>query len=292
MAALKYLLLFCWLGLAQAEPMPAAAREPWEVRDAQLQAGLQAVVEQLGLATAVKDGRLALAIMDVTQPKQPAYADLNGDRMYYAASLPKIAILLGAFAKARDLGSMPAPVYETAYRMIRYSNNQAATETLAWVGNAYLLQLLESPELRLYDRQRNGGLWVGRAYANTQPTFMRDPLHDTSHGANVLQIVRFWHLLAQGRLLSQEVSRQMKEMMGNPYFNNKFVLGLRKHPALCIYRKTGTFQDNHGDGALIETVVDGQVTRRFILAGLAHDKAGGEWLQRLADPLYELLLRR
>ena len=38
--------------------------------------------------------RLAVGIVDMHDPTHIAYATVNGDNMMYAASLPKIAILL------------------------------------------------------------------------------------------------------------------------------------------------------------------------------------------------------
>ena len=84
---------------------------------------------------------------------------------------------------------------EKLTRMIRNSSNSAATEILQRVGMDYLAELLQSPRYRLYDPERNGGLWVGKAYGKT-PAWKRDPLHNLSHGATALQVARF--LLSAG----------------------------------------------------------------------------------------------
>ena len=68
-----------------------------ESRDAELQTGLESVLTGLGLNAAVQRGQLAIALVDVTDIDKPRVAAVNGDRMIYAASLPKIATLLGAF---------------------------------------------------------------------------------------------------------------------------------------------------------------------------------------------------
>ena len=54
-------------------------------------------LHRLGLSRAAERKWLALAVVDVTDPRSPRVAAVNGDDMLYAASLPKIAILLGAF---------------------------------------------------------------------------------------------------------------------------------------------------------------------------------------------------
>jgi len=59
---------------------------------------------------------------------------LNGHDMVYAASLPKIAILLGAFVEAErgDSRRHRAPCRDD--HMIRFSSNEDATRVLKWVG--------------------------------------------------------------------------------------------------------------------------------------------------------------
>src|SRR5262245_11565614 len=70
--------------------------------DVGLQRGLERVVHDAGLTAEVDAGRLALALVDVTDVRAPRLAMLNGDEMMYAASLPKVAILLGAFSEAES----------------------------------------------------------------------------------------------------------------------------------------------------------------------------------------------
>lgn len=269
---------------------PAPYPELWASgsHDGALEASLKQTVGTLDLMQRVERGTLSIAVADITDLQQPRYADLNGEQMYYAASLPKIAILLGAFYKSHASGEpMPGTVMEDALLMIRYSNNQAATRVFNWVGFDFLRTILESEQFKLYDRERNGGLWVGRAYAS-ESEYMRDPLHQTSHGANALQIARYWYFLATGRFVNPQISETMKTMMGNPVFNNKFVLGLKSRPGLRIFRKTGTFRASHADGALIE-VGDGPQQRRYIMTGLVNEGGGGAMLTQLAAPLYDLL---
>ena len=137
-----------------------------------------------------------------------AYA--NPNEMMYAASLPKIAILLGAFERINS-GEMTLneATRDKLALMIRNSSNHAATEMLNKVGKSYLADLLQSPRYRLYDPARNGGLWVGKEYAKSG-AWKRDPLHNLSHGATALQVARFYYLLQTGQLVSPELSRQMK----------------------------------------------------------------------------------
>ena len=78
----------------------AAAHEPEiDLRrsaDPVLPHSLEEVVAAQGQARAVAEKHLALSLVDLSSPGRPRLAMLNGDTMLYAASLPKIAILLGA----------------------------------------------------------------------------------------------------------------------------------------------------------------------------------------------------
>jgi beta-lactamase class A len=58
-------------------------------RDSELQAAMERVVADAGLSGEVAGGLLALALVDATDPAAPRLAMLNGDRMMYAASMPR-----------------------------------------------------------------------------------------------------------------------------------------------------------------------------------------------------------
>jgi beta-lactamase class A len=256
----------------------------WSSADAQLQQGLNDLVKVHGLDGAARDGRLAVALADITDPTAPRVAAINGDRMMYAASLPKIAILLGAMDKSQHGVEPDATVRQDIEQMIRYSSNPAATRVLEWVGRDELLALLQSPRLRLYDPARNGGLWVGKDYGG-RPAYQRDPLHNLSHGATAMQVARLFQLLDSGSLLDAEHSERMKAVLADSGIHHKFVKGLESRPEAKVYRKSGTWQHFHADGALVETG-----GRTLVLVGLADDPRGGDWLAEIAAPLYDLAL--
>jgi beta-lactamase class A len=257
----------------------------WEFGDPALQAGLESTLDQLGLKQPVRDGRLAVTVADITDLRAPRVASVNGDAMMYAASLPKIAILLGAYHKAQALGTdIPEDLREDVVQMIRYSSNPSATRVLGWVGREDLLALLQSPGLRLYDPRHNGGLWVGKDYASDN-AFHRDPLHNLSHGATTMQVARLFYLLEAGQLLDPAHTRGMKAALGDPGIAHKFVKGLAGHPEAKIYRKSGTWKQFHADGALVESG-----GRRMVMVALAEDPHGGQWLVDLAAPLHDLVL--
>jgi beta-lactamase class A len=168
--------------------------------------------------------------------------------------------------------------------MIRYSSNQAATRMLNRVGKQYLATLLQSPRYRLYDRSRNGGLWVGKPYGRGQ-AWKRDPLHHLSHGATTFQVARFYYLLETGQLVSPELTREMKAMLGNPGINHKFVKGLGQYrPGSTIYRKSGSWRTYHADSAIVE-----RNGRRYIAVAIANNRHGGQWMKRLIVSLDDLV---
>lgn len=256
-----------------------------EARDTELQRGLEAVVADLGLAGEVRAGRLSLALVDVTERDAPRLAMLNGDEMMYAASLPKIAILLGALVEA-EAGRMPIDVtrLQTMIRMIRYSSNEDATRVLEWVGGERLLDILQSPRFRLYDAAGTGGLWVGKTYGK-EAAYRRDPIHHLSHGATAFQVARLYYLLANDALLTPRLNDLMKEILSNPGIHHNFVKALEGIPGLRIFRKSGTWKEHHADSALVE-----YGAHRYILVGIADHAQGGEWLVRLGRALHHLVV--
>jgi beta-lactamase class A len=253
--------------------------------DAPLQRGLESVVRELGLTAEVEAGRLSLALADLSRRDAPRLAMLNGHAMVYAASLPKLAILLGAFVEA-ERGRIPLDDMhlDEITRMMRFSSNEAATRVLDWVGRDRLLAILQSPDIALYDPKRNGGLWVGKSYGR-EDAYRRDPINNLSHGATAFQVARFYWLLDNGHLVGAPFTPLMKQALSEPGIRHKFVKGLASRPGVEIYRKSGTWQDFHADSALVEAG-----RHKFVMVGLAHHKDGGEWLVRLAAPMHDLVV--
>lgn len=279
--SLIVLFLFAALPVLAQPPYPPLER----CADPGLQQRLEYSLACLRLKGAAADKSLCIALVDITDPQAPRMASVNGDHMVYAASLPKIAILLGAFERAaRGDMVLDGATRATLTRMIRNSSNAAATEMLNRVGKPFLAELLQSPAYRLYDPARNGGLWVGKDYGKA-PAWRRDPLHNLSHGATAFQVARFYYLLETGRLVSPEMSREMKTILGNPAIRHKFVKGLENaRPGSRIYRKSGSWGPYHADSAIVE-----RNGRRYIAVALANNPAGGRWLSKLIVSLDDLV---
>jgi len=281
-ASFLYTLIFLCTSLpAWADGYPSL----WDRQDTRLQKQLSATLSSMGLDQAVRNKKLSVALVDITNLDKPRVAAVNGDQMLYAASLPKIAILLGAFVEIEE-GSMALDqrTRESLTRMIRVSSNQEATRMLNRVGKERLLRILQSDKFHLYDPEVNGGLWVGKEYGKSA-AFKRDPLHNLSHGATAMQVARFYYLLETGRLVGNNLSAEMKSMLGDPGINHKFVKGLADFPDARIYRKSGSWKQWHADSALVEA--DGH---KYIIVGLAEDANGGLWLSRLIKPIHEFMV--
>jgi len=254
--------------------------------DPVLQKQLETLIRKKGLQKAVSQERFAIALVDITDAKKPRMAAINGDVMEYAASLPKIAILLAAFVQIEQGKLELDKKLETDLtKMIRNSSNAAATRVLDLVGREELLRILESPRFMFYDRRYDGGLWVGKAYAK-KGAYRRDPLHQISHGITAIQGARFYYLLDTNRLVGPELTVKMKQILSRPAINHKFVKGLKARPGVKLYRKSGTWKQFHADSALVEFGA-----YKYIIVGLAEDSKGGGWLESLAAPLHDLVVK-
>jgi beta-lactamase class A len=255
------------------------------VQDAHLEAGLLRKIEALGMARAAREKRLAAILVDITILDEPRLAGINEHEMMYAASLPKIAILLGAFQKAADDGKPVDPLSLTMLtRMIRNSSNTAATTMLERTGFEYIAEVLTSARYHLYDEDGDGGLWVGKPYASGK-AWKRDPLDHLSHAATAFQVARFYYLLESDRLVNPEASAQMREILSDPAIEHKFVRGLEvTKTGSRIWRKSGTWRSYHADSALVER--DG---RRYIAVAMANDPEGESWLSELIVAMDDLI---
>ncbi len=285
-------LLLAAITLLTLQPLSAAAYSGDEYPklresvDPLLQQRLEQLIRNSGLQQAVEQMRLAIALVDITDPKKPRMAAINGDVMEYAASLPKIAILLTAFVQIEQGKIVLDEKLEADMTsMIRHSDNAAATRVLDLVGREELLRTLQSPKFMFYDKRYDGGLWLGKAYAKAG-AYQRDPVNQISHGATAVQAARFYYLLETNRLVNPELTHKMKQILADPAVNHKFVKGLKARPGAKLYRKSGTWKQFHADSALVE-----YGSNNYIIVGLAEDPQGGKWLEQLAAPLHDLVVK-
>jgi beta-lactamase class A len=223
--------------------------------------------------------RMAVGLVDLQNPYQARFASINGNEMMYAASLPKIAILLAAMDAIENGELKESPtVYEKLNAMIRRSNNQASTWMIDQLGYDKIESVLTDPRYELYDREYGGGLWVGKRYAASGAR-NPDPIKGLSHAASVSQVCRFYYLLANGKLVNYERSKQMLGIMDRPGLHHKFVFTLdRIAPEASVYRKSGSWRDFHSDSVM---VWGKNPSRRYILVALTQDAEGEKIIRDL-----------
>jgi beta-lactamase class A len=137
-----------------------------------------------------------------------------------------------------------------------------------------------------YSAQQGGGLWVGRHYGKSVERH-GDPLADHSHAATVRQLLRYYLLLEQDKLVSPEASKVMREIFVSPEIPHddiKFVRGLADRPELQIRRKWGSWENWLHDSAVIQGP-----GRHYILVGLTEHPKGDDYLVDLAGAVDALM---
>lgn len=231
--------------------------------------------------------KMAVGIVDLSDPDNVRFARINGDYMMYAASLPKIAILLAAM-DAIEKGTLleTAEVKKDMRLMISKSNNQASTRMIDRVGYEQIEAVMTDPKYEFYDEDKGGGLWVGKRYGGGGKT-NREPLKNLSHAASVTQVCRYYYLLANGKLVNENRSKQMLDIMENPYLHHKFVNTLDKiAPNARLFRKSGSWRTYHSDSIL---VWGKDPNRRYILVALIDDANGEQIIRDLVVPVEKVI---
>lgn len=235
----------------------------------------------------IQQNKLAVGVIDLSNQDQISYARINGSYMMYAASLPKIAILLAAMdaLEKGELKETPE-VKKDMKIMISKSSNQAATRMIDRLGFDKIESVLTDEKYNLYDEEHGGGLWVGKRYASSGGT-NREPLQNLSHAATVNQVCRFYYLLVNGELVNAKRSKQMLGIMENPALHHKFVNTLDQiAPEAKLFRKSGSWKNFHSDSIL---VWGKDPKRRYILVALVNDASGEKIIRNLVKPIEKVL---
>jgi beta-lactamase class A len=200
-------------------------------------------------------------------------ADARGRRIFGATLAdPRRADFTAAFREDLRL---------SIYR----SDNAAATRALESVGHAYVAAFLWGAGL--YDPREGGGLWVGRGFGRDHGPWRPEPLRGLLHAATPLALTRFYALLAQGRLVDAPSSDEMRGLLGDSAFFNRFraaVLG--RYPGARVYRKTGTVFPWRHDSALVE-----RPGARYVVVGLCRGDDCSQRLVALGEALDDCVAR-
>jgi len=235
----------------------------------------------------VSQKKMAVGLVDLSDPENVRFARVNGSYMMYAASLPKIAILLAAM-DAIETGELKetTEVKKDMRLMISKSNNAASTRMIDRVGYEKLEAVMTDPKYEFYDEDHGGGLWVGKRYGGGGAT-NREPLKNLSHAATVTQVCRYYYLLAYGKLVNQVRSKQMLDILENPELHHKFVNTLDKiAPNARLFRKSGSWKSFHSDSIL---VWGEDPNRRYILVAIIDDAGGEQIIRNLVRPVEKVL---
>ena len=213
---------------------------------------------------------------------------MNGDVMMYAASLPKIAVLLAAFEKiAQGKLALDEATEFRLNRMIKVSSNRNATEMMHTgpVGST-------SPgccsRRGIASTTRNTAAGFGSERIMRRPACGAETrFNNLSHGATAMQVARFYYLLVTDNLVTPEHSRKMREILAGSELNHKFVRALRQiDPEADVSRKSGSWSTFHSDSVLVDR--DGH---RYIAVALSNNAKGSQWLGRIITKFDALLDR-
>jgi len=250
---------------------------------APLQASLEGIDGSLRTKYGMKAGQTAVGLLDMQSLR---LAMIDPDREEYAASVAKIGILLAYF----QLHPEAATNLETQTRhdlgmMIKASNNEMAAKFSRELGLKQIQQVLDS--YHFYDTNHGGGIWVGKHYGAGTERY-GSPIGDHSHAATVRQLLRYYILMQQGKLVSPAASKTMLEIFASPdipHDDIKFVKALDGR-GVQLLRKWGTWQNWLHDSAIVTGP-----GRQYILVALTHHPSGDDYLGDLAVAVDDLMKR-
>jgi beta-lactamase class A len=289
-ASMRLLNVALLLGLS-AISFSVPAQTTWEPLYNRVDPEFQAALEQRLNANKewkrlIQNKKMAIGVVDMSG-EVPRFARVNGNQMMYAASLPKIAILLAAYVSFED-GSLQETdeIMQDLQDMIQVSSNSAATRMIDRIGMNKIQSVLRDPQYGFYDEKRGGGLWVGKRYAGSGPR-SGDPMFNISHGATATQVCRFFYLLATHRLINEHRSDQMLADLVDPHLHHKFVSQLDElAPKATLFRKSGTWRQWHSDAIMVQ----GKQWRNYILVGLIESENGEQILRTVLPAVEELMV--
>ena len=251
------------------------------VTDPDLQAKLARIDADLRAKYRMMTNDTAAGVLDL---KRLRLAMIHPDREEYAASVAKIGILLAWFQLHPDAATnLPPDTQHELGLMAKISSNEIAAKFSREVGLKQIQQVLNS--MHFYDTNHGGGIWVGKHYGEGGERY-GDPIANNSHAATVRQLLRFYLLLEQGKLISPAASKTMREIFASPDIppdDIKFVKALAGRN-LEIIRKWGTWENWFHDSA----VVTGP-GRHYILVALTHHPKGDDYLVDFAKAVDDLL---
>jgi beta-lactamase class A len=278
-----------WLCLSGCKSVVPHAMRPLKQYDVNFQTptdpGLQKKVVTIDAGLRRKYGMTAgqtsVGVLDLQTLR---LALIHPDHEEYAASVPKVGILLAYFQLHPGAAThLDARTRHELGLMAKISSNEMAAKFSRELGLREIQKVINS--YHLYDTNHGGGIWVGKHYGPGAER-IGDPLNNYSHAATVRQLLRFYLLLEQGKLVSPEASKTMREIFAStdiPHNDIKFVRAL-KGRNLQIIRKWGTWENWHHDTADITGP-----GRHYVLVALTNHPKGDEYLVDLGRAVDDVL---
>lgn len=296
-AAFLFFLFLCFLKM----PLHSQQELPMKISDANIKPleqvmnrDLQNGLERELMANPywkklITEKKMAVGVVDLSDPDQVKFARINGNYMMYAASLPKIAILLTAMeAIEKGVIKETDAIKKDMRLMISKSDNQASTRLIDLLGYKRIEAAMTNPKYQFYNKKYGGGLWVGKRYGKGGKT-NREPLKNLSHAASVNQVCKYYYMLAYGKLVNEKRSKEMLAIFENPELHHKFVNTLERiAPGARLFRKSGSWETYHSDSILVW----GDQGRRYILVALIDDPKGEQIIRNLVEPVEKILKKQ
>lgn len=249
--------------------------------DAQLQAQVVAIDSSIRAKYDMPEDATDVGVLDLRRMR---LAMIHPDKIEYAASVAKVGILLAYFQDHPEAARhLDLQTRHELGLMVKASSNEMATKFSRQLGIAEVQRVLNS--YGFYDASHGGGIWFGKHYGPGSER-IGDPVANHSHAATVRQLLRFWLMLDQGKLVSPSASHTMRELFASPdipHDDHKFVKGLAGRN-VHLLRKWGSWEDWLHDSALISGP-----GRRYILIGLTKHPKGDEYLADLARAVDDVM---
>jgi beta-lactamase class A len=255
--------------------MSSTHHEPWQTTLEKIDADLRG---QFGMTVE----QTSVGLLDF---KTGGGAMIHPDRIEYAASVAKIGILLAWFHLHQNERIEPQTRHELGL-MIKASSNEMAAKFSEQIGLRKIQEIINS--YGFYDAAKGGGIWVGKHYGKSDER-IPDPVGGNSHAATIRQLVRFYQLLDERKLISGAASEAMTQIFESPEIPHdqiKFVKGLAGRD-VKILRKWGSWENWLHDTAIISGP-----SRRYILAAMTNHPKGDEYLEALAQRIDDEMIHR
>jgi|GEM_PF-270760 len=249
--------------------------------DAALQSQLEGIDASLRATYGMTAGQTAVGLLDLRRLRLALF---RPDHEEYAASVAKLGILLAWFQLHPEAAAnLDSATQHELGLMIKASSNEMASKFSHQLGLKQIQAVLDS--YHFYDANHGGGIWVGKHYGADTERY-GSPVADNSHAVTVRQLLRFYLLLEQEKLVSPPASAKMREIFASPDIpadNIKFVKALAGRD-VQILRKWGSWEDWLHDTAVITGP-----GRHYILAALTHHPRGDDYLADLAIAVDNLM---